>query len=85
LFNISYAAFTDMPQDHWAYNAVSKMEKNKILSDYPDGSFKPNQSITRVEAAQMLADALDLKPTAGKEKPSKCNLDTAFPLVRKVF
>ena len=49
LLSTSYATFTDMPENHWAYNAVSKMEKNEILSGYPDGSFKPAKNITVAE------------------------------------
>ena len=56
LFTTSYAAFTDMPENHWAYNAVTKMEKASILSGYPDGTFKPNKNITLAEFSTIFSN-----------------------------
>jgi len=56
LFNISFAEFTDLPQEHWAYNAVNKMQKSGVLSGYPDGSFKPSKNITLAEFSTIFAN-----------------------------
>ena len=59
LFNISFA-FSDLPKEHWAYNAVTKMEKSSILSGYPDGTFRPNKNITLAEFSTIFANFFNL-------------------------
>ena len=41
-----FANFTDVKTDHWAYSAISKMQKTGILSGYSDGTFRPENNIT---------------------------------------
>ena len=41
--------FTDVSQDHWAYDVIQKAAAAGWISGYPDGSFKPDQPITRAE------------------------------------
>ncbi len=47
--------------NHWAKTSIELVIKNKIMSGYPDGSFKPNQFVTRAEMASILQRALNLK------------------------
>ena len=47
----------------WAKDAVAYCAANKILNGYEDGTFKPNVTITREEAAKILAAALKLNVT----------------------
>lgn len=42
-------AFTDVAKDHWAYDVIQKAAAAGWISGYPDGSFKPDQPITRAE------------------------------------
>ena len=39
---------------HWAKEAIEKVYGQKIVQGYPDGTFKPNQDITRAEAVTIL-------------------------------
>ena len=57
---------SDVTSSNPFYKYIAALAGAGVDVSYTDGSFKPNQAITRVEAAQMLADALDLKPTADK-------------------
>lgn len=41
--------FTDVAKDHWAYDVIQKAAEAGWISGYPDGSFKPDQPITRAE------------------------------------
>ena len=41
--------FTDVAKDHWAYDVIQKAAAAGWISGYPDGSFKPDQPITRAE------------------------------------
>ena len=52
--------FTDVPVTAWFYNAVSAATEAGIVTGYPDGTFKPQNPITRQEAAVVLARLLDL-------------------------
>ena len=53
-----------MPSDikgHWAEESVRNLEKKGILNGYPDGTFRPDQSITRAEMAKILSVAYNFK------------------------
>ena len=49
--------FNDVPSDHWAYQAVTQLAKDGILTGYGDKSFQGDKTITRYEMAQMIANA----------------------------
>ncbi len=51
-------AFPDVPENHWAYEYVSKLAGNGVVEGYPDGTFKGNQTMTRYEFAAMLYRAM---------------------------
>lgn len=50
--------FSDVPADHWAYEAVAKLEAEGVIEGYGDGSYRGHQEITRFEMAQMIARAM---------------------------
>ncbi|WP_249897903.1 Ig-like domain-containing protein [Paenibacillus sp. PK3_47] len=52
---ISGAAYNDVTAGHWAVNAISLVSSSGIMKGYEDGSFKPNQTITRAEMATILS------------------------------
>ncbi|MCH4188421.1 MAG: S-layer homology domain-containing protein [Megasphaera sp.] len=52
------ASFPDVPENHWAYEAVSKLAGNGIIKGYPDGMFKGDRAMTRYEFASMLYRAM---------------------------
>ena len=45
------SAFYDVPNGSWFTQAVSYLASREVLLGYPDGSFRPNQPITRAEFA----------------------------------
>ncbi|MCL2046390.1 MAG: isopeptide-forming domain-containing fimbrial protein [Oscillospiraceae bacterium] len=47
--------FFDVSSSNWHNNAVSTMGKLGIVNGYPDGSFRPNDTITRGELAAITA------------------------------
>lgn len=49
------AGFPDVPSDKWYAQAVQTMAGLGILPGYSDGSFRPEQAVTRAETAQALA------------------------------
>ena len=50
--------FNDVTGDYWAKGYISILADNGISIGYQDGSFKPNQSITREEFSIMLTRIL---------------------------
>lgn len=50
--------FTDVPSDHWSYDAVAKLAQEGVIEGYGDGTFNGNAHITRYEMAQMVAKAM---------------------------
>lgn len=55
--------YADVKSGHWAYDSISSLNEKKLISGYPDGKFMPDSTITRAEAASIMARALDLKKT----------------------
>ena len=51
-------SFPDIPNDHWAKEAVETLHSNDVLDGYPDGEFKGDKQLTRYEYAQMLYKGL---------------------------
>jgi N-acetyl-anhydromuramyl-L-alanine amidase AmpD len=67
--------FSDLPDNHWAYNYVAYLFCDGVISGYSDGTFRPNDGSTRGQFAKMLvlsmgwypydpvqADFLDVQP-----------------------
>ena len=50
--------FPDVPKNHWAYEYVSTLKGNGVLTGYPDGEFKGDRPMTRYEFATMLYKAM---------------------------
>ena len=51
------STFSDVPETHWASSAISAGTSAGWLSGYPDGTFRPDQNITRLEAVKMINTA----------------------------
>lgn len=51
--------FTDVPANHWAYDAVNKLVAAGIVEGYPDGTYKGQNNMTRYEMAMIIARVLD--------------------------
>lgn len=50
--------FTDIT-NHWAANHINRAAQKGWISGYPDGTFKPEQYITRAEAVSMINRVLE--------------------------
>ena len=52
--------FSDI-DGHWAEETIIKFKDKNIISGYPDGTFKPDKSVTRAEFAKIITEAFDLQ------------------------
>lgn len=48
---IAQDQFPDVPENHWAYEALANMKRNGLLVGYPDGLFRGGRPATRYEMA----------------------------------
>ncbi|HAH95533.1 MAG TPA: hypothetical protein DHD79_06590 [Firmicutes bacterium] len=56
------AALDDI-RGNWAETAIRDLKSAGIINGYPDGTFKPDRSLTRAEFAKLVVETFDL-PTA---------------------
>lgn len=54
--------FNDVKDNHWAKAEIEKMASRLVIEGKEDGTFSPNEAITRAELVQVLVKALGLKP-----------------------
>jgi hypothetical protein len=54
------ASFPDVKSTDYFYEAVTSLTERGIIKGFPDGTFKPYQSVTRGQAAKILAGVLGL-------------------------
>lgn len=59
-------AFTDLPEGHWAYDAVEQLVAEGIITGYPDGTFRGSRTMTRYEIATIVARAAKKIPEDGR-------------------
>jgi parallel beta-helix repeat protein len=52
--------FKDVATNFWAYAAIQSAYQSQFVSGYPDGTFKPQQEIPRVQVLVALANGLGL-------------------------
>ncbi|MEH1919832.1 DUF1565 domain-containing protein [Nostoc sp.] len=52
--------FKDVATNFWAYAAIQSAYQSQFVSGYPDGTFKPQQQIPRVQVLVALANGLGL-------------------------
>jgi uncharacterized protein (UPF0335 family) len=54
---LTFAQMRDVPPGHWAYQSIEQLVQLGIIDGYPDGTFRPNRTMTRAEFAQAIARA----------------------------
>lgn len=51
--------FKDLPEGHWAYDAVTMLAEDGVLEGYNDGTFQGTKAMNRYEMAQIVAKAME--------------------------
>ena len=60
--------FSDVPADHWAYDAVAQLAQDGVVNGYGDGTYRGQQNITRYEMAQIIAKAMAKTDVSAADK-----------------
>lgn len=64
LENTDKNAFTDVAAGHWAINSINSAAAKGWINGYPDGTFRPNQYISRAEVVSIVNSMLGRKINA---------------------
>lgn len=59
-------SFSDLSTGNKFYGAVKYLVKQGVVAGYPDGSFKPDKTVSRVEALKFIYEGLKEPVAAGK-------------------
>ena len=55
-------SFKDVKANHWAKEYIDSLAANNMMGGYPDGTFKPEQAITRAEVVTVINKAINRTP-----------------------
>jgi S-layer homology domain len=67
--------FPDVPDNHWAKDAVSALAAKGLVEGYPDGTFKGDRAASRWETAMIVARLLAKMEQAHETFATKAELD----------
>lgn len=56
--------FPDVARNHWASSQIDVLSDKGVIVGYPDGTFKPDENVTRAEFASMAIKALGQEHTS---------------------
>lgn len=59
------ATFTDVQSSYWANPFIADLVRRNIIAGFPDGTFKPEQPVTRAQFAAMVSKAFQKAGTRG--------------------
>jgi len=78
---MSAPMFPDLPQEHWARDAVAALAAKGLVEGYPDGTFKGDRAATRYEVAMVVARLLAKIEQEEATFATKADLDNLRKLV----
>lgn len=67
--NKENSLFSDINDKYWAYNDISGLYNAGIIVGYSDGTFRPENSVTRAEFLKMLITSLKIETDLFEEVP----------------
>ncbi|MBD2437552.1 fasciclin domain-containing protein [Nostoc sp. FACHB-110] len=54
--------FSDVGTDYWSSPFIQALATRNVITGFPDGTFRPNQAVTRAEFAAMIQKAFNQNP-----------------------
>ncbi len=67
-YEVKNNAFTDVPENHWAYKSINYAYENGIINGYGNGLFKPNNEVKYSEAITILLNTVGYKSRASSKQ-----------------
>ncbi len=68
--------FKDVTADNWAKAYIEALASRNVIAGFPDGTFKPNEPVTRAQFAAIVSKAFN--PTAKKEAINFTDVQSNF-------
>ncbi|MDN4492073.1 S-layer homology domain-containing protein [Ureibacillus sp. BA0131] len=75
--------FSDLSKANIHYEAIQSLATRGVLNGFPDGTFKPNQLLTREQAAIILTKVLKID-ASGYTKQVFSDVDSTSPYFREI-
>lgn len=76
--NAETTSFPDVSANHWAAKQIKELSEKSIVVGYPDGTFKPDDNVTRAEFASMAIWALGQEHTKVIQPVHFTDIDSDF-------
>ena len=64
----AFAAFPDVPSNHWAVQQLDRVAARGIMGGYEDGTARPNNPVTQFEAIAMASRMMELQYDEATQK-----------------
>lgn len=75
----SYAfQFPDVSENHWAASQIDELSDKGVIVGYPDGTFKPDDNVTRAEFASMAIRALGQQNASVAQPVEFLDIDSSY-------
>ena len=71
-------AYPDVDSTHWAAKQIEELTEKGVIVGYPDGTFKPDDNVSRAEFASMAIKALGQEHTTVAQPVTFTDIDTSF-------
>jgi hypothetical protein len=68
-----YRYLSDVPSDHVFYSVIDNLMQDGVINGYPDGTFRPDDEVSRAEMAKFVVNAL------GIEENTSCSAFSDVP------
>ena len=66
---VAFADFPDVKLAHKNYTAIIYLQENGIIQGYPDGTFKPENSVNRAEFLKIIIEGSQIFTDATENTP----------------
>ncbi len=71
-------AYPDVDSTHWAAKQIEELTEKGVIVGYPDGTFQPDENVSRAEFASMAIKALGQEHTTVAQPVTFTDIDTSF-------
>lgn len=71
-------AYPDVNSDHWAAKQIEVLTEKGVIVGYPDGTFKPDDNVSRAEFASMAIKALGQEHTTVAQPVKFTDIEPGF-------
>jgi uncharacterized protein YkwD len=83
----AFAAFSDVSTNNTNYTAISYLEDNNILVGYPDGTFRPENTVNRAEFLKIILEGSNIPLNITENAPFPDINQSAWyaPYIKKAY